>query len=163
ICAGRVVRNTSTKTCPVQTAPDLAVTKDCPTTPITAGSQVVYSGFLTNSGNVTLTDVVVNSGANRVIGPLTLAPGQVTNFTGSVTAPANTCSLTDVWTVTARDRCTSATLTRSATTTCPVGTTPKIDITVACPATPITPGTLAHYTGSLRNYGDITLTKLPVL
>src|SRR5207342_3514457 len=69
-CSGKEVTSTSTKSCPVATAPKIVVTKSCPDTPATPGAQITYTGSVQNAGNVTLTDVTVKDGNNSVFGPV---------------------------------------------------------------------------------------------
>ena len=112
ICADAYVSDNVTSTCSITTAPAVVVTRTCPAAPIRYGETVSFTAMVLNSGNVTLTNVtVVNSmpAANTpVFGPLTLAPGQGTNFTFSYTAPlnCNCCELIDTLTVRGQDRCT---------------------------------------------------------
>ncbi|MFT4279743.1 hypothetical protein [Microbacterium sp.] len=80
---------------PVDPAPSLTVVKSADVEEITAaGQQVLYSFLVTNTGNVTLTDVSVNdtdftgSGTLGAITPssvATLAPGAETTFTATYT------------------------------------------------------------------------------
>ncbi len=165
-CSGTAVNNSVTSTCPLVTSPSIVVTKNCPVTPTPAGGILTFTGTVTNTGNVTLNNVmVVNNqpAANTVvIGPITLAPGAGTNFSGSYTAPLNTCSVTDTLIATGRDKCTSATVTNSISATCPIQTSPQVAITLLCPPTPPVSGGLISYTGTVRNSGSVTLVNVTV-
>lgn len=162
LCSERTVTSTSTRTCTVRTSPGVDLTMNCPPAPVGGGAPLVYSGSVRNTGDVTLTEVVVNRAGNRVFGPVTLAPGVATNFTTQVSAPAGACSVTESWATSARDRCTTAQVTDTASTTCPLLTTPGVALTIACPAGALTPGGTAIYSGTVRNTGDVTLTDLVV-
>src|ERR1019366_1564263 len=84
------VTNAVSSSCFLLTTPGIAVTKACPPQPVTAGGTLVYTGTVTNTGNVTLTNVLVvdNQPAPNtpVLGPITLAPGAGTTFPASYTA-----------------------------------------------------------------------------
>jgi uncharacterized repeat protein (TIGR01451 family) len=166
-CNGNAVNNSVTATCPLVTAPQIRVTKACPATPVTEGGLLVFTGTVTNLGNVTLTNVfVVNNrpAANTtVLGPITLAPGAGTNFTGSYTAPLNVCSVTDTLTATGRDKCTGSTVTNAVSATCPIATIPRIAVTLNCPVTPAATGGPITYTGTVRNSGNVTLNNVTVV
>ena len=166
-CTGSAVNHSVTTTCPLVTAPQIAVTKACPVTPVTEGGLLVFTGTVTNKGNITLTNVlVVNSrpAANTpVFGPVTLAPGAGTNFSGSYTAPLNTCSVTDTLTASGRDKCTGSGVTNSATTTCPIITVPRIAVTLACPAVAAETGGPITYSGTVSNPGNVALNNVTVV
>jgi uncharacterized repeat protein (TIGR01451 family) len=166
-CNGNSVNNSVTTTCPLVTAPQITVTKACPSTPVTEGGLLVFTGTVTNTGNITLTNIfVVNNrpAANTtVLGPITLAPGAGTSFSGSYTAPLNACSVTDTLTASGRDKCTGSTVTNSISATCPVGTVPQIAVTLACPVVPVATGGLITYTGTVRNSGNVTLNNVTVV
>ena len=161
--SSKVVSNTSTKSCPVKMTPRLLITKTCPPNPVAAGGQITYGGTLQNAGNVTLTDIVVNRGTDHVFGPVSLAPGASTSFTGSSSVPVNVCSITETWAAVGKDKCSGAAVSESATTTCPVITTPKIRLALTCPTGPITPGTSFKYGGTVNNLGDVALNNIVVL
>ena len=48
-------------TCGLATSPAISVTQSCPTTTVGQGDVLTYSGIVHNSGNITLTNVVVMS------------------------------------------------------------------------------------------------------
>src|SRR5205085_8414997 len=83
----------------------------------------------------------------------TLAPHELVTFTGSYTAP-ETCSSTSTLTANGTSLC-GVNVTSSATTTCPIITTPAIALTLICPVTPVSPGGVVTYTGTVRNSGNI--------
>ncbi len=67
----------------------LTITESYPSNPVSTGDSVVFGGSVSNSGNITLTNVLVFSsqpGNTLVLGPITLAPGAASNFTGSYLA-----------------------------------------------------------------------------
>lgn len=72
------------------TTPGLAVSVSCPTD----CGLAVFSGSVTNTGNVTLTNVVVLSSQpadnTLVLGPISLAPGTAAVFAGSYVIPCIT-------------------------------------------------------------------------
>jgi uncharacterized repeat protein (TIGR01451 family) len=164
---GTEVTNTAGSTCPVLTTPLLALTVNCPAGPVLPGGPLVYGGTVRNTGDITLTNVVVVSDrpvANtRVLTLATLAPGAATNFTSSLIAPANACSVTTGFRATGSDICTLSAVTNTATTTCPVLTTQGIVVTLACPDLPAAPGGPVTFSGTVRNSGNVTLTNVSVL
>src|SRR6185436_12820269 len=84
IC-GVAVTNTVSATCPILTTPAIEVTLACPATPPPLGGTLTYTGTVKNSGNSTLTNVLVvnnRTGNTPIFTAATLAPGQTANFTG---------------------------------------------------------------------------------
>ena len=163
-CAGTSVSNSASATCTLITTPSIAITQSCPTSSTVPGGLLTYSGTVRNSGNSTLTNVVVlnnQSGAAPVLSVASLAPGATANFTGSYLAPTN-CSVTSSSTATARSICGVA-VTDTVSSTCPVSTAPQIAVTASCPTTPLVPGGSASYSGTVRNTGNITLTGVVVV
>ena len=167
LCSPAIVTNSVTAVCTVTTAPGIAVTLACPAATAATGGSITYTGTVRNSGNVTLNNVyVVNSlpaPNTPVMGPLTLAPGAVSNFTATFTAPADACSVSTTVRATGSDNCTAALVTNTASASCLLLTTPAIQITQVCPVIAPVPGGLATYSGTVRNAGDITLTNVVVI
>jgi uncharacterized repeat protein (TIGR01451 family) len=162
-CSGLPVTASASVTCTLLTSPAILVTQACPELPATPGMPVFYTGTVQNPGNVTLTNVVVlnnQGGTTPVLTVASLAPGAVTNFSGSYPAPTN-CSSTSTSTATGTSICGIA-VASSASTTCTVLTTPSITVVQNCPVVPVVPGGLLTYTGTVRNSGDITLTNVVV-
>ena len=166
-CSGLRVTNTAAATCPLATAPRLAVTKDCPAQPVAIGEALRFSGTVTNTGNVTLTNVlVVNSQPapnTPVFGPVTLAPGAGAGFSGSYPTPADACAVTDTLLASGQDQCSGQPATDSVSATCALQAAPAIAVTQACPTTPVVQGGLLTYSGTVSNAGDITLTNIVVV
>jgi len=163
IC-GVAVTNSATSTCSLTTTPAIIITQACPLNPAIPGGLLTYSGSVSNAGNILLTNVVVlnnMSGTTPVFIALALAPGVVTNFTGSYLAPTN-CSVTSISTATGRSICGIA-VTNAITSTCSILTTPAIYVVHTCPATPVLPGGILTYSGSVSNAGNITLTNIIVV
>jgi uncharacterized repeat protein (TIGR01451 family) len=164
-CVGNQVTASVTTTCPVLTTPAIKVTQLCPPTTTAQGGTLTFTGFVQNTGNITLSNVVVfndRTGTLPVFTVATLAPGGVANFTGSFTVPSNCCSVSSMVTASGKDICTGATVTDTSTTVCPVLTTPSIVVTKVCPTKSLEPGEVLRYTGSVSNAGNITLVNVIV-
>ena len=93
---------TSTANCQVEIPcrPAIVLTKsaDFPC----AGTNITVSGSVSNSGNITLVNVMVRNDQpapnTQVAGPLTLAPGQSVNFTTIYLTGESNCSIADTFT-----------------------------------------------------------------
>ncbi len=166
LCNVAVV-NSASSACPIVTSPGIAITKACPPVPVTPGATLLFTGTITNTGNVTLTNVVVvdnQPAANTpVLGPVTLPPGTGTNFTGSYFVPLGTCSSADTLTVTANDASTAIPITNAVSANCTLTTTPSISITESCPPGPVSAGSSVDFGGLVSNNGNITLTNVLVV
>ncbi len=97
----------TTITCQNTLTPGIKVTKVCPAQPVAPGQMLTFSGSVSNTGNVTLTNIVVVNDQPAPNTPVftlaSLAPGVSANFSGSYLAPTN-CSVTDTLTAT-RGQC----------------------------------------------------------
>ena len=163
-CSGLAVYNSASATCTLITAPAIAITQACPVTPGIPGGPVIYTGTVKNTGNITLTNVVIvndKSGTTPIFTTNLLTPGTVATFSGSYIGPTN-CSSTSTSTVTGQSLCGDA-VTRSASTTCLIQTAPAIQVTVACPAAPVPQGGILTFSGTVSNPGNITLTNVIVV
>jgi uncharacterized repeat protein (TIGR01451 family) len=73
----------------------IVVTKQCPPHPVPPGGTLIFTGAVTNAGNVTLTDVLVVNDQpapnTLVYGPATLAPGAGAEFSASYRVPPCSC------------------------------------------------------------------------
>jgi hypothetical protein len=161
------VVNSVTTTCPIITTPRILVTKTCPAAPTPHLGLLVFTGTVSNPGDVTLTNVfvVINRPVNNtpVIGPITLAPGQTVNFSGSYTAPEYCCDIVDTLTARGQGRCSGTQVSATATAVCPLVNTPSISITKTCPPTPVPVGGTLVFSGSVSNSGDTVLTNVYVV
>ena len=163
---GAAVTDAATSVCALLTTPGLQVTQLCPPGPVVPGALLTFTGTLTNTGNVALTNVfVVNSQPSPnspVLGPITLLPGAGTTFSGSYLAPTNACEVTDILTARGSSSATGLLLTHSASATCELLTSPLLEVTQLCPPGPVSPGGLLAFTGTVRNLGNITLNNVVV-
>jgi uncharacterized repeat protein (TIGR01451 family) len=169
VCTYLPVVSSVTATCPVTTTPRITVTKNCPAQPTPRGGLYIYTGSVSNAGNVTLVNVFVTDNYkfdcysltnSPVIGPITLAPGASVNFSGRYTAPWSCCEVIDTLTARGQDRCSGSNVTATATTVCPLITTPSIAVVQNCPPNPIPMGSLYVFSGYVTNTGDTTLTNV---
>src|ERR1019366_4902018 len=169
VCTYLPVSSTVTATCPIATTPGITVTKNCPAQPTPRGGLYIYTGSVSNAGNVTLVNVFVTDNYkfdcysltnSPVIGPITLAPGASVNFSGRYTAPWSCCEVIDTLTARGQDRCSGSNVTATATTVCPLITTPSIAVVQNCPPNPIPMGSLYAFSGYVTNTGDTTLTNV---
>ena len=164
-CTQAYVTNTASATCPLVTTPGIKVTKSCPTQSVAPGQLFVFTGSVSNSGNVTLTNIVVvndqPASNTPVVTVASLAPGAVAGFRGSYPAPTN-CSATDTLTAIGQSLCGVA-VTNTATATCPILTTPRIAVITFCPTNPVGQGGLLTFSGVVSNAGNITLTNIVVI
>jgi uncharacterized repeat protein (TIGR01451 family) len=160
------VTNNNTAVCTAVTAPAIRVTKSCPTNATAPGDLLVFSGTVSNAGNITLVNVTVvdnqPSPNTPVLGPITLAPGEVRTFSAGYRAPTDTCGpLIDTLTARGTSIC-GVSVTNTATASCPVITTPRISITKNCPTQPTPFGGLLVYSGVVSNSGNVRLTNVYV-
>ena len=101
-CAGAAVIASATIDCPVVAAPRIVVTQACPPNPVAPGELIVYSGSISNAGNITLTNITVLGSQptpNAVVFTLaTLETGATATFSGSFNAPLDACLATSTLT-----------------------------------------------------------------
>ncbi len=163
----RTVTSSAAVTCQNTLTPGIKVTRGCAAAPVGPGQVLSYSGSVSNTGNVTLTNVVVRNdinGATPIFTVPTLAPGQVVGFDSSYTVPAGSaCSITTVLSATAHNHCSGALITDAISTTCPLITTPAIAVSLACPPNAATAGGPITYSGTVTNLGDVILTNIVVV
>jgi hypothetical protein len=169
ICTGSNVVSSSTAVCPTLTIPRIAVSKNCPPNPVPLGQPLVFTGSVSNAGNITLINVLVvdNKPTNNtpVLGPITLAPGESANFAGSYLVPINICdsNISDTITAVGTDVCSASNVTAVASVLCPIMPTPRLAVTKKCPPNPVAPGDLVIFTGTVSNAGNLTITNIFVV
>jgi hypothetical protein len=166
ICDGVAVADSATSTCPVVTTPGIIIVSVGPAQPVVAGQPATFTGIVLNTGNVTLNNImVVNSmpvANSPVMGPVTLAPGQTTNFTYTYTPPwgCNCCELVNTFAVNGRDRCASRQVSATYTVVSKYLTHPRVIVALECPTG--APGQSVEVPGTVMNSSDITLTNVIV-
>lgn len=119
LCSGNTVTDRASTACPIMTTPRLVVVENCPVAPVAVGSAYTFTGSITNTGDVNLTNVMVfsiRSGGVRVplLGPTELAPGEWARFTGSYILAANDNPSGDIIEATGMDTCLGRTVTARA-------------------------------------------------
>jgi len=168
-CGGNVT-NTDTKTCPGTNNPSIAVSKSCPLNPVPPGGTMVISSVVSNTENITLTNVTVTnviaaiSQTHLVFCPANLAAGASASFTDSYIVPLNSCGpYRDTVTARGADKCFGRIVSASDFKDCPSITTPRIFVVKHCPPAAVPPGGLAVFSGVVSNAGNITLTNVIVV
>ena len=163
---GGAVTAQATAKCKVVTAPAIQVTKQCTDAP-KPGQPILFSGTITNSGNVTLNISVTDAapaGSTNVssitLGASSLAPGASTTYGGSYTPPQTGGPQQDTVTASGVDGINGGTVTAQASASCAIATNPSILVTKACTNT--IPGGLINFSGTISNTGDVTLNGLSV-
>ncbi len=157
-------------------APGIALTKSAdPTTVTAAGDTIAYTFAVTNTGNVTLSDLSVADVQMAPAGPLTagptclvstVAPGATVDCTASYTmtqADMDNGSINDTATATATtpDRIPISSAASSATVT--ATQTPAISLTkTASPTIVSDVGQTVTYTFEVTNSGNVTLSDIEV-
>jgi uncharacterized repeat protein (TIGR01451 family) len=123
-CAGTRVTATATAICPLLSTPSVTIVRVCPTTPVAVGGLYVFTGSITNTGDVVLTNVFVFSSqpnANTVLlGPIELAPSESKQFSGSYTVLPNSNPAADTVSVRAADTCLGRIVTATASCSGPI-------------------------------------------
>jgi uncharacterized repeat protein (TIGR01451 family) len=168
--------NVGNQTVPLKQAgnilvPGLNVAKSCPAT-ATVGEAITYEITVTNSGQDTLNNLVVNDpllGGNLAGFPSSLTAGQVVTASFPYTVGASPDPLTNTVTATASAQTSTATLTDSADCTVDV-LFPDLDVTkTANPAGPVSAGQQIGFDIEVTNDGEgaafgVTLTDtLPTI
>jgi hypothetical protein len=164
-CTGSRVAATATSTCPLLTHPDIEVTLHCPATPPPLGGTLVYSGTVSNAGNITLTNIVVvnnHTGTNQIFTAPSLAPGASVNFTGSYQVPLDCCTVASEVTASGRG-CDGRLVTDTASSVCQTLIAPLLVVTKVCPTHVTAPGQLLTYSGTISNGGNITLANITIV
>jgi len=153
-------------TVPGSQGPDLTITKSAsPSNYFYVGQPIQYTVTVMNTGNVTLTNVVVTdplTNLNQTIS--SLLPGESRTFN-----PTYSIQQTDlnrgylINTATARFTYAGVPYTRTASVTLPADIGPDISITKSVSESSYSsPGTTLHYTLVIRNTGNVTLTNILV-
>ncbi|MDB6034774.1 MAG: hypothetical protein JWM16_5112, partial [Verrucomicrobiales bacterium] len=159
------VTNSATATCSNLLTPGIVVTKVCGPA-VGPGQPLVFSGCVSNSGNVALTNVVILNDrpvANTIVTTFArLEVGQSLCFTGSYPAPTNVCSVLDTLTARGTTIC-GVQVANSASAVCAVTNSPALLVTKFCPTAQTLPGSLLTFTGIVQNVGNVRLTNVVIL
>src|SRR5262249_25164924 len=91
-----------------------------------------------------------------------LTNGECRTFSGSEVVPADLCSLTDTLTARGTNLC-GLGLVATATTNCPILTTPRLTLTKSCPPTPPAPGGTLNWSGTVTNVGNVAVTNIVIV
>ena len=170
---GTSVSATADATCSPDINAALAVSKQCTAAVNTGGTgiDVLFSGTVTNTGNVALENVTVvdDSGTAdladdvTVLGPITLAPGASSPYNGSFSA--SSASSTDHVTATGSDVLTQTPVEANAEATCAADITPAIEVSKVCTADLNAGGTGIDvlFNGSVTNTGNVALNDVMVV
>jgi hypothetical protein len=169
--AGTVVSDNETATCFAEVEPAILVTKQCTAAVNSGGTaiDVLFSGTVTNTGNVDLENVAVvddngtpgNTGDDvTLISGATLQVGQSLPFNGSFTTGSATS--TDVVTATGEDVLTSTPVSDTESASCSADVAPGIAVTKQCiDATAFDQPIL--FNGTVSNTGNVALLGVSVV
>ena len=144
---------------PVQ--PAIRLTRACPSEGPFYGKAYRALGTVKNIGNVALVDVrIVHDGASEqvpVLGPISLLPGESTEYVVDGIAPLESCEWVDSVSVSAIDRCDGAGVFDRVTTVCPLQSFPRLSISKACPTPSPQSGQPWMYGATVTNTGNVPL------
>lgn len=174
VLSGTPVQATASASCSADLNPDIAVDKQCTAAVNSSGSgiDVLFSGSVTNTGNVVLTNVTVvddngtpgNTGDDvQVLGPIDLAPGASAQYSGGFGASG--VSSTDVVTASGSDLLTGTPVSDSGSATCDADVNPDIAVTKQCTANINSSGSGIDvlFNGTVTNTGNVALTNVTVV
>lgn len=139
-----------------------------------AGQPIGFTGYVTNCGDITLTNVVIADSRTGILlapngipllQPLTLVTGQVVNFKGSYTATLQeTCSGKATNNISVRGTDTTqiggpnASVTNTATAICNICVVPCLQVTKDCTTNLV--GEIQTVSGVVSNCGNIAITNI---
>jgi uncharacterized repeat protein (TIGR01451 family) len=164
---------TSTAIVTVTRTPALSLVKTADVTAAAVGQTLTYSFLVTNTGNVTITDPVIDEGAfsgsgtlsaiQCPTGPITLAPGDDVTCTATYTATqddVDSGSLTNTATVTGTPPTgTPPPVSPPSTSVVTTSPAPALTIVKTADATTITrAGQVVTYSFAVTNTGNVTIT-----
>ncbi|MFM8879294.1 MAG: hypothetical protein ACKOKG_09205, partial [Verrucomicrobiota bacterium] len=149
---------------PVQ--PAIHLTRACPSEAPFYGKPYRALGTVKNTGNVALVDVrIVHDGTSEqvpVLGPITLLPGESTEYVVDGIAPLESCEWVDSVSVSAIDRCDGTGVFDRVTAVCPLQSFPRLGLSKACPTPSPQPGQPWMYGGTVTNTGNVPLVGVQV-
>jgi hypothetical protein len=165
------VSATASASCAADVTPAIEVDKLCTATVNSSGSgiDVLFSGTVSNTGNVVLTNVTVvdDSGTPgdtsddvQVLGPIDLAPGASAPFNGGFSA-SGSASSSDIVTASGSDVLTQAPVSDTASANCAPDVQPAIAVTKQCIDAPAF-GQAILFDGTVTNTGNVLLLDVAV-
>jgi len=129
-----IVTDSASAQCTITYTPSISVTKVCPVVAPLPGTTLTFTGMVCNTGNIALTNVTVvddktlTTGGNVVASFPLLTNGECRAFSGSISVPANVCSITDTLTARGTNICNGVGVVNTATATCPIACAPAIKV-----------------------------------
>lgn len=166
LCQDVVTAGMSTRCPHLPVHPAITVIQACPTEAPLYGMPYRALGVVRNTGDVTLVDVQVThdnpADGTRILGPITLQPGESVEYVVNGTAPLESCQMVDTVFVSAVDRCEGTRVSDMATTVCPLQSFPRLAVAKACPSTAAPEGQPWLFAGSVTNTGNVLLTDVQV-
>ena len=163
------VTNVFAEGCGICARPAIVVTKTCPPVTTNSGAVVTFTGVVTNTGDITLTNVTVvtdrllTNGGTLVASFPMLTNGEFATFSGSYFVPAGGCSMTDTLTAWGASLTGAAGATNSVVTTCALTRVPHLDLAISCPSVAPAPGQLLIFNGTLANNGEVAVTNIVIV
>jgi hypothetical protein len=164
------VQDSATASCAADVNPAIAVSKSCSAVINGSGNgiDVLFSGTVSNTGDVALENVTVvddrgtadPSDDLSVLGPISLAPGASAPYSGGFAA--NGSSSTDNVTASGSDVVTQTPVQDSASASCAADVTPAIDVTKQCTDAPLF-GQPILFNGTVSNSGNVELLGVTVV
>ncbi|WP_344337729.1 DUF7507 domain-containing protein [Brevibacterium salitolerans] len=153
--------------------PGIALTKSADTTELVAGETITYSFTVENTGNVTLTDLVITetefTGSGDVseitCDPTTLSPGDTVTCTATyevTQADVDRGEITNTATATGTPSSGDPVTSDESEVTLPQDPAPEISIEKTASTDTLVAGETITYTFEVRNTGNVTLTDIGV-
>ncbi len=167
-CGGQSVVASEPVNCPVATAPQLTVTLEGPLSPPSPGQEVVCSGAVRNSGDVTLKQVVVNdprvpAGGAVLFSRERLDPGESALFAFRLPSSVDDCHVTARAEARGVDGCSGATVSAADAFECRLAVAGGLEISQTCLSDLDSFDGTSGYGAVLRNSGTVALTRIAVL
>jgi uncharacterized repeat protein (TIGR01451 family) len=170
---GTDVTSTDSTSTPIESTPSIDLVKQVDAVGSAAGDTIEYSFLVTNTGNVTLSDIVID---DPLVGPVsclltTLAPGDSMTCTATYTltqADVDAGEVVNTATVTGTPPPTTANpdptpVTDTDSVTAPIDQNPAIDLVkTADTSGPVRVGDKIRFSFTVTNTGNVTLTGVKV-
>ena len=167
-CGGQPVYSIQSLECAVSTSPRLTVTLACPIDPPAPGDEMVCSGIVRNSGDVTLRQVVVNDPRVLTAGAVLLSrdrldPGESAIFALRIPTAADACDVPLSVDASGVDDCSGRIVFDSNSLRCRLATIGGLEISQICAEGAASLDGTSGYDLVVRNSGRVALTQVAVL